>query len=190
MFIYRDYSTTLWIAFIILLVIIASVVIPYYKFKKKRWKGLAMGCLIQPFACAIASFAILIGIFLYELWVFDKQKDKAMVTVRTLEKKGDRVDTLIWYVKPDEECLMERLRQGHDDDEAEYRDSTETERDIEWFDVVPIENFPHGVNIEDRIMVRFDLKNHSVVATDYDDRAEVTEVDWDKVRDFFAGKGK
>ena len=37
-------------------------------------------------------------------------------------------------------------------------------------------------------MVRFDLKNQSVVATDYDDRAEVTKVDWDKVRDFFAGK--
>ena len=93
-------------------------------------------------------------------------------------------------MKPDEECIMERKRQSYDNDEEEDRDSLEKGRDIEWFDVVPIANFAHGVNIEDRIMVRFDLKNQSVVATDYDDRAEVTKVDWDKVRDFFAGKGK
>ena len=136
---------------------------------------------------AIVIFSVLIGIFIYERWDFKKEKDKAMVTVRSIEKNGDRVDTLIWYVKADEECIMERKKQAPSDEEEE-RDSTDEAKDIEWFDVVPIENFAHGVNIEDRIMVRFDLKNHSVVATDYDDRAEVTKVDWDIVRDFFAGK--
>lgn len=187
MFIYKDYTTILWIAFIILLIVVASVVIPIYGYKWKRWKGLALGCLAQPVVCAIVIFSVLIGIFIYELWDFKKEKDKAMVTVRSIEKNGDRVDTLIWYVKADEECIMERKKQAPSDEEEE-RDSTDEAKDIEWFDVVPIENFAHGVNIEDRIMIRFDLKNHSVVATDYDDRAEVTKVDWDIVRDFFAGK--
>ena len=177
MFIDRDYTTILWIAFIILLIVVASVVIPIYGYKWKRWKGLALGCLAQPVVCAIVIFSVLIGIFIYERWDFKKEKDKAMVTVRSIEKNGDRVDTLIWYVKADEECIMERKKQAPSDEEEE-RDSTDEAKDIEWFDV----------NIEDRIMVRFDLKNHSVVATDYDDRAEVTKVDWDIVRDFFAGK--
>ena len=188
MFIDRDYSTILWIALFVLLIVVASVVVPIYGHRRKGWKGLALGCLAQPVVCAIVIFIALIGIFIYERWEFSKETDKAMVTVRTLEKKGDRVDTLFWYVKPDEECIMERKRQGHGNDEEEDRDSTETGRDFEWFDVVPIANFAHGVNIEDRIMIRFDLKNQSVVATDYDDRAEVTKVDWDIVRDFFAGK--
>ena len=82
---------------------------------------------------------------------------------------------------------MERKKQAPSDEEEE-RDSTDEAKDIEWFDVVPIENFAHGVNIEDRIMVCFDLKNKSVVATDYDERAEVTKVDWDQVRDYFSKK--
>ena len=186
MFLDRDYTTTLWIAFIILLIVVVSVVVPIYGHRRKGWKGLALGCLAQPFVCAIVIFIALMGIYIYELWDFKKQKDKAMVVVSSIEKKGDRVDTLFWYVKPDEECIMERKRQALSDEEE--RDSTEKGKDIEWFDVVPIANFAHGVNIEDRIMVRFDLKNHSVVATDYDDRAEVTKVDWDQVRDFFARK--
>ena len=187
MFIDRDYTTILWIAFIILLIVVASVVIPIYGYKWKRWKGLALGCLAQPVVCAIVIFSVLIGIFIYERWDFKKEKDKAMVTVRSIEKNGDRVDTLIWYVKADEECIMERKKQAPSDEEEE-RDSTDEAKDIEWFDVIPIENFAHGVNIEDRIMVRFDLKNKSVVATDYDDRAEVTKVDWDQVRDYFSKK--
>ena len=187
MFIDRDYTTILWIAFIILLIVVASVVIPIYGYKWKRWKGLALGCLAQPVVCAIVIFSVLIGIFIYELWDFKKEKDKAMVTVRSIEKNGDRVDTLIWYVKADEECIMERKKQAPSDEEEE-RDSTDEAKDIEWFDVIPIENFAHGVNIEDRIMVRFDLKNKSVVATDYDERAEVTKVDWDQVRDYFSKK--
>lgn len=187
MFIDRDYTTILWIAFIILLIVVASVVIPIYGYKWKRWKGLALGCLAQPVVCAIVIFSVLIGIFIYELWDFKKEKDKAMVTVRSIEKNGDRVDTLIWYVKADEECIMERKKQAPSDEEEE-RDSTDEAKDIEWFDVIPIENFAHGVNIEDRIMVHFDLKNKSVVATDYDERAEVTKVDWDQVRDYFSKK--
>ena len=187
MFIDRDYTTTLWIAFFMFLIIVASVIVPIYGRRRKGWKGLALGCLAQPFVCAIVILIALMGIYIYELWDFKKQKDKAMVVVSSIEKKGDRVDTLIWYVKPDEECIMERKRQELGDEEEE-RDSTDEGTDVKLFDVVPIKNFGHGVNIEDRIMVRFDLKNHSVVATDYDDRAEVTKVDWDQVRDFFARK--
>ena len=187
MFIDRDYTTTLWIAFFIFLIIVASVVVPIYGHKRKGWKGVALGCLAQPFVCAIVILIALLVIFAYELWDFKKETDKAMVVVRSIEKKGDRVDTLFWYVKPDEECILKRKRQELSDEEEE-NDSTEEGREIELFDVVPIANFAHGVNIEDRIMVRFDLKNHSVVATDYDDRAEVTKVDWDQVSDFFSKK--
>ena len=172
-----------------LLIVVASVVVPIYGHRRKGWKGLALGCLAQPFVCAIVILIALLGIYAYELWDFKKETDKAMVVVRSVEKKGDRVDTLIWYVKPDEECIMERKRQTLSDEEEE-RDSTDEGTDVKWFDVVPIENFAHGVNIEDRIMVRFDLKNQSVVATDYDERAEVTKVDWDRVRGFFARKEK
>lgn len=178
----------IWIALFMLLIFVASMVVPIYGHKRKGWKGLALGCLLQPIIGFVVLMAIILGIYSYEYFRHKKQKEHAMVTVKTLEKKGNRVDTLFWYVKADEECIMERKRQGHGNDEEEDRDSTEKERTIEWFDVVPIANFAHGVNIEDRIMVRFDLKNHSVVATDYDDRAEVTKVDWDIVRDFFAGK--
>ena len=187
MFIDRDYTTTLWIAFFMFLIIVASVIVPIYGRRRKGWKGLALGCLAQPIVCAIAIFIALLGIYVYELWAFKKETDKAMVVVRSVEKKGDRVDTLIWYVKPDEECIMERKKQALSEEEEE-RDSTDEGTHIKLFDVVPIENFAHGVNIEDRIMVRFDLKNQSVVATDYDDRAEVTKVDWDQVRDYFNKK--
>ena len=178
----------MWIALITLFILVASVAVPYYGYKKKRWKGLTIGCLLQPVVCFVVLIAIILGIYSYEYFRHKKQKEHAMVTVKTLEKKGDRVDTLYWYVKSDEECIMERKRQGHGDENDEDRDSTDTERDIEWFDVVPIDNFPHGVNVEDRIMVRFDLKNQSVVATDYDARAEVTKVDWDQVRAYFNNK--
>jgi uncharacterized membrane protein len=178
----------IWISLITLFILVASVTIPYYGYKKKRWKGLTIGCLLQPVVCFVVLMAIILGIYTYEYFRHKKQKEHAMVTVKTLEKKGDRVDTLYWYVKSDEECIMERKRQRYDNDEEEDRDSTERDRKIEWYDVVPIDNFPHGVNVEDRIMVRFDLKNHSVVATDYDARAEVTKVDWDQVRAYFNGK--
>ena len=177
----------IWIALFMLIIFVASMVVPIYGHKRKGWKGLALGCLLQPIIGFVVLMAIILGIYSYEYFRHKKQKEHAMVTVKTLEKNGDRVDTLIWYVKADEECIMERKKQAPSDEEEE-RDSTDEAKDIEWFDVVPIENFAHGVNIEDRIMVRFDLKNHSVVATDYDDRAEVTKVDWDMVRDFFAGK--
>ena len=188
MFFGYDNNSPIWISFFILFILVASVAVPYYGYKKKRWKGLTIGCLLQPVVCCVVLIVIILGIYSYEYFRHKKQKEHAMVTVKTLEKKGDRFDTLYWYVKSDEECIMERKRQGHDDEESEDRDSTERDRKIEWYDVVPIDNFPHGVNVEDRIMVRFDLKNQSVVATDYDARAEVTKVDWDQVRDFFNKK--
>ena len=188
MFFGYDNNSPIWISFFILFILMASVAIPYYGYKKKRWKGLTIGCLLQPVVCCVVLIVIILGIYSYEYFRHKKQKEQAMVTVKTLEKKGDRVDTLFWYIKSDEECIMEREKQGHGDENDEDRDSTDTERDIEWFDVVPIENFPHGVNIEDRIMVRFDLKNQSVVATDYDARAEVTKVDWEQVRAYFNNK--
>ena len=36
------------IIFIMALLWVASIFIPFYGFIKKRWKGLAIGCLIQP----------------------------------------------------------------------------------------------------------------------------------------------
>jgi hypothetical protein len=42
-----------------------------------------------------------------------------------------------------------------------------------------------GVSVEDRIVVRFDIKNQKVSATDFDQPAEVVDVNWEKVRDYF-----
>ena len=39
-------------------------------------------------------------------------------------------------------------------------------------------------------MVRFDLKNQKATATDYDQPAEILQVDWEKVQTYFEKQRK
>ena len=50
-----------------LLVTAASILIPIYGYMRKRWKGLALGCLIQPIACAVILCLVFGGIVAFEL---------------------------------------------------------------------------------------------------------------------------
>ena len=75
---------------------------------------------------------------------------------------------LTWYVKTDGECLL-------DSDDADDR-----------FDVIRLDSLSAGVSVEDRIVVRFDIKNQKASATDFDQPAEVVDVNWEKVKDYFA----
>lgn len=150
-----------------ILVIIASIVIPVYGYTRRRWKGVAIGCLMQPVVCLVVIGLALAGIFIYETIILKMERDSAMVTVKSVEQCVDGSDTLTWYLKADEECL--------------YRSEKKSDR----FDVVRLDSLKTGVSVEDRIVVRFDIEHQKVTATDYDSPAEVVGVDWDKVKAYF-----
>ena len=92
----------------------------------------------------------------------------AMVTIKSIEQDVNGTDTLTWYLKANEECLLDY------------------EKKSGRFDVIRLDSLDTGVCVEDRIVVRFDIKNQKATATDYDLPAEVVDVNWDKVRDYFS----
>ena len=149
-----------------LLVLMASIVIPFYGYMRKRWKGLALGCLIQPIACIVVFGVVFGGIIAYEVLALRQQCESAMVTVKTIEQGANGTDTLKWYLQ-DEECLVK------------------SEGNRQRYDVVRLDSLAAGVSVEDRIVVRFDLKNQKATATDYDQPIEILKVNWDKVRAYF-----
>lgn len=149
-----------------LLVLMASIMIPFYGYMRKRWKGLALGCLIQPIACIVVFGVVFGGIIAYEVLTLRRQCESAMVTVKTIEQGANGTDTLKWYLQ-DEECLVK------------------SEGNRQRYDVVRLDSLAAGVSVEDRIVVRFDLKNQKATATDYDSPAEILNVDWEKVQAYF-----
>ena len=48
---------------------------------------------------------------------------------------------------------------------------------------MPLDSF--SVCVDDRIVVRFDLKNRMATATNYGEPIEVVRIDWDKVNAYF-----
>ena len=57
-----------------IIVIMASIAIPINAFSRKRWKGLALGCLIEPVVCAIVIFGATMGIFAYMDIKYNKER--------------------------------------------------------------------------------------------------------------------
>ena len=153
-----------------LLVTAASILIPMYGYMRKRWKGLAIGCLIQPIACAVILGLVFGGIVAFEISSLDRQTKSAMVAVKTVEQGKQGTDTLEWYLKDDDECIR-----------CVSRHSTR----YNLYDVIRLDSVAAGVSVDDRIVVRFDLKNQKVTATDYDKPIEVVSVNWDKVKAYF-----
>ena len=149
------------------LVIAISTFIPVYGYLRRRWKGLAIGCLVQPVVCAVLIGAAIAGAYFFRDQKVKMEKNSAMVTVRSIEKNTNDTDTLTWYLKTDGECLL-------DCDDVDDR-----------FDVIRLDSLSAGVSVEDRIVVRFDIKNQKVSATDFDQPAEVLDVNWEKVKDYF-----
>ena len=161
------------ILLILVLFLVASIFIPFYGFILKRWKGLALGCLIQPFFTVLVCILAFYCIDVYSDHSLHKHKKAAMVTVRKAE--ADSIKHT-WYVKPNEECFYECAKPRHYNPEYVGNDMT-------LFDVIPLDSF--RVCVDDKIIIRFDLKEHKVSATEYDEPIEVVNVDWDKVTDYF-----
>ena len=151
-----------------LLVIAISTCIPMYGYCRRRWKGAAIGCLMQPVVCLVVIGVVTGGVLLYKLVSYEIEVKSAMVTVKSIEQDVNGTDTLTWYLNANEECLLD------------------SEKKSGRFDVIRLDSLDTGVCVEDRIVVRFDLKNQKATATDYDLPAEVVDVNWDKVRDYFS----
>ena len=161
-------SISIFVVIFGVLVIAISTFIPVYGYLRRRWKGLAIGCLVQPVVCAALIGAAVAGAFFFHDQKSEREKNSAMVTVKSIEKNTNDTDTLTWYLKTDGECLL-------DSDDADDR-----------FDVIRLDSLSAGVSVEDRIVVRFDIKNQKASATDFDQPAEVVDVNWEKVKDYFA----
>lgn len=175
----QDISIILIIALVLLVLFVASMFIPFYGFIRKRWKGLAIGCLLQPIIFVACSVVIALGFALHEKRAQKKHHDAAMVTLKKIDKDGN---AHYWYLKTNDECFYEYIKKDekHDDEEdSQYRDPSLTK----FFDVLPQDSF--SVCVDDVIVVKFDLKKQTVKATDYDEPMKVVKVDWEKVNEYF-----
>lgn len=138
-----------------------------YGYFRRRWKGVAIGCLMQPVVCVVVIGVVAAGVLAYKLVSLKMEIKSAMVTVKSTEQGVNGTDTLTWYLKANEECLFE------------------SEKSSDRCDVIRLDSLKTSVSVEDRLVVRFDIEKEKVTATDYDQPAEVVEVDWDRVRAYF-----
>lgn len=157
---------------VIVVLLLSTFSFPFIGYARKRWKGLAIGCVVQPIACVAIVTILITGIGLYEQCSENKYRDNTMVTLRGTSPEG----TENWYLNgPKEECYY-KFEQG---------DSVKEEKRRKWsqssdlFDIVPLDST--SVCVDDRIIVKFDLKKRQVTATDFDKPIEVVSVDWDRV---------
>ena len=177
----QDVSIILIIALVVLALFVASMFIPFYGFMRKRWKGLAIGCLIQPITFAICCFILISGFTLHERMAMQKQYKAAMVTLKKIDKEGN---AHYWYLKTNDECFYEYIDKDENEEDDEDNDSRHPRPKItKLFDVLPQDSF--SVCVDDVIVVKFDLKNQTVKATEYDEPMEVAKVDWEKVNEYF-----
>lgn len=161
------------VTMILITLLTATFLIPLIGFLRKRWKGLAIGCIIQPILCAFLGLLTVFGVYFYQRYEFRKFREAAMATVKKVDADGN---THKWYLKPDEECFYE-LREP--DQKVEFQFVNH----VKLYDVVPLDSF--AVCVDDKIVVKFDLENRKASATEYDEPIDVDKVDWDKVSDFF-----
>ena len=183
MFVEKDITLVLVVLLLTVLAIMGSFVIPILGYQRKRMKGVAIGCLLQPVVCGVVFLILLALSVIYGNIKGYYQRKSMMVTVRTTEPGVYGTDTLTRYLKPDNECLVEYKR-------LVMADSTETDSlDIyegrDRFDIIRLDSLSTAVCVEDHIIVRFDLQNQKATATDYDQPIEVVDIDWDKVKAYF-----
>lgn len=154
-----------------IIVIMASIGIPIYAYSRKRWKGLVLGLLLQPIVCAVVIFSIALGAFFYFENANKKEMESAMVTVRGIDVGRQNGDTLTWYLKADEECILVC------NDDKDYNE-------IDYCDVIRLDSV--SVGVEDRIVVKFDMKNKKVTATDLGSPMKVVSVNWEDAKTYFS----
>ena len=151
-----------------IIIVMASIIIPIRFYNWKRWKGLFLGLVLQPIVCAILIFIVFFGFVGYYEYKTDRQRESAMVAVCTVQADSAKTDTLRWYIKADDECFQVE------------------KKDITAFDVIRLDH--SSIGVEDRIVVKFNVKKKQVVATDFGKPIKVEKVDWDQVRDYLNKK--
>lgn len=166
-------GTNIIFGLIVLALWVASFFIPFYGFFQKRWKGLGLGCLAQVVFCFLVMAGFGAGRIFYLRSEIRSYRNNAMVTVR----KADADVVHSWYLNTNEECFYECGDKQHADS-----DSTDVDRK-QLFDIIPLDST--SVCVDDKVVVRFDLKKRTVTAAEYDEPIEVVNVDWDKVSDYF-----
>ena len=156
--------------------VLATIAIPFYGYLHKGWKGLRLGCLLQPVVAVVLCCMVGVGAFILRKRALTRYHDEALVVVRTTAE--NEKDTLLrtWYLKADGECLCESRKP--DMDSSDYKDAS-----LKLYDVVPLDSFSLGV--DDRIVVRFNLSSHTTTATDLDEPVDIVRVDWPKVESYF-----
>ena len=165
----ENYIYVLMLAFALsIIIVMASVIIPIRLFNWKRWKGLILGLVLQPIVCAILISCVFMGIVGYTKSKADRQRESAMVAVCTVKADSTKTDTLTWYIKADDECFLV--------DDKEFK----------AFDVIRLGH--SSVGVEDRIVVKFNVKKKQAVATDFGKPIKVEKVDWEQVRDYLNKK--
>lgn len=152
----------------IVIVFLVSFAIPSYGYRRKRWKGFFIGILVQIAVFIFGGVVIGFGSMLYVHYTVKKELDGAMVTVRGTDVARHRNDTLVWSLTPDEVCLV-----GNNN--VHFRKRI-------YYDFIRLS--PVSVGVEDRIVVKFDVKRKKVTATDMDKPMEVVQVDWEKVNHY------
>ena len=152
----------------IIIVFLVSFAIPSYGYRRKRWKGFFIGILVQIAVFILVGVVIGFGSMQYVHYTVKKELDGAMVTVRGTDVARHRNDTLVWSLTPDEVCLV-----GNNNVNVRKRI---------YYDFIRLS--PVSVGVEDRIVVKFDVKRKKVTATDMDKPMEVVQVDWEKVNHY------
>ena len=155
-----------------ILLLIVSTAIPFYGLVRNRLKGLFIGCLIQPVVVTVIILGLIGFLGIFKHCKSQSYHEEAMVTLR---KSDGESGSHVWYLKADEECFYEYVS-------SELITKPKPKNDL--FDIVPVDS--QSVCVDDHITVTFDLKNRSATATDYDEPLEVTNVDWNKVQEYFS----
>ena len=162
----ENYIYILILAFALsIIIVMASVIIPIRFYKWKRWKGLVLGLVLQPIVCAILIFCVFMGFVGYHESKTNRQRESAMVAVCTLRTDSAKTDTLTWYIKADDECFRVN------------------DKKVKAYDVIRLDQA--SVGVDDRIVVKFDVKKKQVVATDFGKPIKVEKVDWEQVKAYF-----
>lgn len=178
----QDLGVNITFILVMMLMLIVSIFIPFLGYVRKRWMGLALGCLLQIVVCILTCGLGAFCISVYANHHLRQQRKAAMVTVRKADVEGFSHN---WYVKANDECLYEYKKDDDDDSDDDDNDKKyDRPRKIrKLFDVIPLDSF--RVSIDDIVVIKFDLKGNMVTATEYDEPIEVVNIDWDKVHNYF-----
>jgi len=164
----------LYVIFALAAIVMLSFFIPCYGFLRKSWKGLGIGCLVQPVAIVLGIILVVLCSYWYETYQENKNHEEAMVTVHGVVVLDPDTAWHTWYLKPDEECFHKhRFLAVDNDGDSSYHNVSS------YYDIVRLDST--SVGVEDRLVVCFDLKNHTAIATQSGDTVEILQIDWPKV---------